>query len=262
MTPLRVAALAAALLLAACAAPAKGYRIAAPQAADPPVLRIYAPDDGARHPAVLIVPGCEAPLLSARAAFYERLAERLEAEGFAAAILAWPGSGSGDPSCRTMTAPATLARTIAGALGQLRATARVDPERLHLAGWAWGGRGVLEVVMAEQRLPGLVSAAAFYPPCPAARPWRSAVTLQLFLAEKDAVAPPAACRDWADLSDGPGPVVITRYVGVGHGFDIDEAGDPRFAPYRTGAPIAFDASTAWQSWLDLLKFLRLALPSG
>ncbi len=256
------AALGAALFLAACASPAGGPRLAAPLAADPQGLRIYAPDDGAAQPAVLLGPGCEAPLISARAALYVRVAERLKKEGFTAAILAWPGSGMGDPACRTAMAPAALGRTVAGALGQLRALASVDPARLHLAGWAWGGRGVLEVVMAPKRLPGLVSAIAFYPPCPEAKTWKSEVTLQLFLAEKDAVAPPAACRAWAERSDGPGPVVITRYVGVGHGFDADEAGDPRFAAYMTGAPIAFDASTAWQSWLDLLKFLRLALTSS
>ena len=84
------AALGAALLLAACASPAGGPRLAAPLDADPQVLRIHAPDDGAPHPAVLLVPGCEAPLISARAALYVRVAERLKKEGFTAAILAWP----------------------------------------------------------------------------------------------------------------------------------------------------------------------------
>jgi dienelactone hydrolase len=255
-------AAAGALLLAACATPAAGPQLAAPMANDPPPLRSYVPQDGKAHPGVLLVPGCGAPLLSARAALYERTAVKLRDAGFAVAIFAYPGSGMGDPACERVAEPAALAAMIAGALAQLRATPGVDPARLHLVGWSWGARGVLELVTAERRLPGLVSAVAFYPFCPPAKRWASAVTLQLYLAEKDTVSPPEACRAWADVSDGPGPVAITRYVGVGHGFDVAEAGDARFAAYRTGLTLTFDVSTAWQAWKDLIAFLGLKLPGA
>jgi len=193
---------------------------------------------------------------------YERTATKLRDAGFAVAIFAYPGSGMGDPACEREAEPAALAAMIGGALAQLRAMPGVDPARLHVVGWSWGARGVLELVAAERRPPGLVSAMAFYPFCPPAKRWASAVTLKLYLAEKDTASPPDACRAWADASDGPGPVVITRYVGVGHGFDVAEAADTRFAAYRTGLKLTFDASTAWQAWQDLVTFLGLKLPGA
>jgi dienelactone hydrolase len=56
--------------------------------------------------------------------------------------------------------------------------------------------------------------------------------------------------------------VITRYVGVGHGFDVPEAGDAAFASYATGTPLTYDASTAWQAWKDMVSFLKLDLKGG
>ncbi|BCW88864.1 hypothetical protein sos41_20080 [Alphaproteobacteria bacterium SO-S41] len=256
------AAIGLALPLAACATPARGPQLAAPAASDPPPLRTYIPADGKAHSAVLLVPGCTAPLISSRAALYERYATKLRDQGFAAAIVTYPGASMGDPACQRVSEPAVVAAHIRAALTQLRATPGVDPGRLHLVGWSWGGRGVLETIMAPKREAGLVSAAVFYPPCPTAARWASGVTLQLFLGEKDTVTPAAECRAWADRSEGPGPVVVTRYVGVGHGFDVAEAGDPRFAAWQTNLPLVFDASTDWQAWQDLLKFLRLNLPGA
>lgn len=256
------AATLAALLAGACATPvATGPKLAPPLAADPPILRTVLPDGANRHPAVLLVTACDAPLLSSRAALYLRYAETLRAEGFAAAILAWPGSGAGDPACNAAS-PAAIASNIRGALEQLRSLPQVDPGRTHIVGWGHGGRAVLEVVMAEKRLPGLVSAVAVYPDCPKPRAWNSEITLFLALAERDTATPPQACHDWAATSDGPGPVAITRYTGVAHGFDVHEAGDPAYAPWMTGTPLIFDASTAWQFRQDLLKFLRLNIDAG
>lgn len=258
---MRLAALALALVAGACAGP-RGPVLAVPAAADPQALTLYLPEAPGAHPGVVLVPACEAPLISTRAALFTRYAEKLKGEGFAVMVLSYPGGGRGDPSCQAEIAPKDLAARIAAALAQLRATPGVNPRRLHVAGWGWGARAVLEVVMAPSHPPGLVSAAAFYPFCPDAAAWRGPVTLQLFLAEHDRSAPPAACRAWADKSDGPGPVVVTRYVGVGHGFDANEVGEPRFAAYATGTPLVFDAPTAWQAGLDLVKFLRLKLPDA
>ncbi len=256
------AACAAALLTAACQTPqATISRLAAPLAADPPTLRTALPETPGLHPAVLIVPACDAPLVSSRAALYTRYAENLKAEGFAAGILAWPGSGAGDPSCNTI-APAKIASAILGAVKALQAQPGVDPRRLHLVGWGHGGRGVLEIVMADKRLTGLVSAIAVYPDCPKPEAWKTNVTLFLALGENDAVNPPADCRAWAEKSDGPAPIAITRYEDVGYGFDVAEAGDAAFAAYMTGTPLTFDASTEWQFGIDLLKFLRLKIDAG
>ncbi len=252
-----VAAALGALLVSACATPiATGPKLAAPMAGDPPIVRTVLPPDGAPRPGVLIVTGCDAPLLSSRAQMYPRYAEMLREEGFAVAILAWPGSGAGDPSCNA-AAPADIAANIRGAFGQLQSLPQVDPKRLHIVGWGHGGRAVLDAIMT-----GLVSAVAVYPDCPEPQPWNSEVTLFLALAEKDAAAPPKACQDWAAKSDGPGPVAITRYTGVAHGFDVHEAGDPAYASWLTGTPLTFDASTAWQFQQDLLKFLRLKIDAG
>lgn len=257
------AACAAALLAAACQTPGRtaGPVLAAPLAADPPTLRTALPAGEGLHPAVLIVPACDAPLASSRAALYTRYAEKLRDEGFAAGILAWPGSGSGDPACNAVK-PAVIASAILAAVKALQLQPGVDPRRLHLVGWGHGGAGVIEIIRADKRLPGLVSAVAVYPDCPAPETWKTEVTLFLALAERDTAAPPAACRAWAEKSEGPGPVAITRYTGVAHGFDVNEAAEPAFAAYRTGTPLTYDDPTAYQFWLDLLKFLRLKIDAG
>lgn len=236
--------------------------LAPPAAATPPFLRRFAAE-GTSRPAVLLVPGCETPLISSRAALFERHADRLRAEGFAAAIVDYPGAAKGEPDCVDIADAGAIAQAIDRAIDELSADRRFDLSRVHLIGWSHGATGVLALLQRPERRKGLVSAAVFYPPCPAAQPWKSAVTLFMLLGEKDTVTPPAPCRAWADKSDGPGPVVINRYVGVGHGFDVGEAADPAYAAYlRPHVPLTFDASTAHQAMKDLLSFLKLDLPPG
>lgn len=254
------AACAAALFVSACQTPAAtGPRLGAPMAADPPYFREVLPPPGeARRPGVLLVTACDAPLISSRAQLYVRYAEFLRDEGFAVAILSWPGSGAGDPACHQLD-PAAITVLIGGAITKLQVMPQVDSERLHLVGWGHGGHAVLDMIASDKRQRGLVSAVAVYPSCPAPAPWKSDVTLFLALAEFDTANPPADCRAWAEKSGGPGPIAITRYTGVAHGFDVDEAGDPAYDAWRTGTPLTFDASTAWQFRIDLLKFLRLKI---
>lgn len=260
LTPLL--ALGAALLTTACATAApEPPPLAAPSANDPPRLATYeAPGDGP-HPGVLLVPACEAPLFSSRAALYGRAAAKLNAEGYDVAVLSYPMAGLGLPACHN-TSPAQIALEIEAGLAALRAMPGVDPHRLHVVGWSWGGRGVLEQLLTRPRPAGLVSAAAFYPYCPEAKPWRSPVTLLMLLGDADTVAPSKACRDFADESDGPGPIVLKRYAGVGHGFDVDEAADPRFAAYGTGTPLHFDPGAGFYGWKELITFLKLDLPGA
>jgi dienelactone hydrolase len=256
------AACIAALLAAACQTPgASGPILAAPLAADPPTLRTALPATPGLHPAVLLVPACDAPLASSRAALYMRYAEQLQAEGFATGILAWPGSGAGDPSCNII-APARIASAILAGVTALQAQPGVDPKRLHLVGWGHGGRGVLDIVKADKRLSGLVSAVVVTPDCPKPEAWESEVTLFMALAEHDGANPPDACKAWANASNGPGPVAITKYTGVFHGFDVNEAADPAFTAWKTGTPLTYDEPTAYQFWLDLLKFLKLKIDAG
>lgn len=256
------AACAAALVAAACQTPsASGPVLSAPLPADPPGLRTAMPAGDGPFPAVLLVPACDAPLASSRAALYTRYAGELQAEGFAAVIVAWPGSGVGDPACNAID-PKRVAAAILDAVTAMRAQPQVDPKRLHLVGWGHGGRGVLDIVMADKRLAGLVSAVAITPDCPKPQTWKSEVTLFLALAEHDGANPPAECRKWAERSEGPGPVVITRYTGVFHGFDVNEAADPAFTAWMTGTPLTYDAPTAYQFRADLLKFLRLKIDAG
>ncbi len=258
MSHLRIVSLAAAAFLSACTtAPAQPWQLAAPMRETPPKLRTMIPDDGTKRPAVLLVPGCAAPLISSRAALFTRYASRLNEAGFAAAVLNYPGAEQGEPACEQTAPPALVASAIREGLAELAAHPGVNPARLHVVGWSWGGRGVLDALNDARPIPGLVSAAALYPNCPPPGAWASPLPLLMLVGEKDTIAPADACRAWADGSEGPGPVVIHRYVAVGHGFDADEAGDPAFAAYATGAPLNFDASTGYQAWLDLLKFLKL-----
>lgn len=258
----RLAVLALAALTSACASLPPVPNVSAPMAMAPPFLRTFIPAGGTPHPLVLLVPGCEAPLISSRAALFERYAIRLRDEGFAVGIVAYDGSDKGDPSCRDIATIGRMENAIQRAASQMQAMPGIDRTRLHLVGWSWGGRGVLEAVKAKVPVAGLISAVAFYPTCPEPELFRTRVTLLMLTGETDAVAPWARCRAWADKSDGPGPVVITRYVGVGHGFDVPEAADAAFAPYAVGTLLSFDASTAWQAWKDMVSFLKLDLDGG
>jgi dienelactone hydrolase len=261
---MKKAIVAALVLLAAtaCKTVAPPSALTPPSVAAPPFLRSFAVENE-RRPTVLIVPGCEAPLISSRAALFERHARRLSDEGFAAAIVSYPGADLGEPGCVSVASAETISRAINRALTELAHDPRFDPSRIHLVGWSQGATGVLAVMQQAKRQPGLVSAAVFYPPCPKPEIWQSAVTLFMLLGEKDVVTPPGGCRIWADKSEGPGPVVINRYVGVGHGFDVGEAADPAFAAFlREDVPMVFDASTAHQAMKDLLSFLRLDLPAA
>lgn len=246
-----------ALLLGACVSTPK--LVAPPREDAPERLQVFAPEGEGPFPVALILPGCEAPLLSSRAAFYERMAGVLTGAGFLAVIVSYPGAERGAPECREEAQLASVLAAIDESVATLRTRGDADTARLYGLGWSWGGRALLDLA-AREGAPVLRAALVFYPPCPEPKKWRSATTLFMFLGQTDAQAPAAACRAWAEAADGPAPVVITRYVGAGHGFDIAEAGDPAFADYQTSYALVFDGPTAYQAQIDLLKALTIAAP--
>lgn len=235
------------------------------------------PLDGAVAPAVLICHGADG--VDGRGAFH---AAALHEGGIATLeIDMWAARGTGRGAAGRPRSPLeTLADAFAG-LKFLRDQPEIDPARVGIMGFSWGGVVTLLSAVkayAEPHLggaPGFAAHAAFYPVCWAydAVPGLSLTGLTgapilIQTGEADAYDPPGADAALVARLAGRGeaPVRGVTYPGATHGFDRDlpaqTINDP-FAHAGKGGPVlmAFDAQAATAARAEAVGFFASAFSS-
>ncbi len=219
------------------------------------------PDGDGPFPVVVIAPGC----LGTRA--HHREWARFFAEDGVAAVIVdsfvprgYAETASRVPIC---DGEALWGFVRAGdlwvTLADLAWNARVDPERVVLAGWANGAWAVMDALSMdpEENPPPTLSevprsgtsavrgALLFYPYCgfgsaSSGRGWAKAVPALMLLAGEDEESSPAACAETvASLVEGGVPIEVHSYAGATHWFDHE--GDQEWVPHRFDADLREDA---------------------
>ena len=103
--------------------------------------RMLSPSGDAPHPAALLVPGCSGFAATNGVSPYDERAGELQAAGYLAVFVDYLGQFS---NCAHVS-HAQVGENILEAVTWTRAQAGVDPGRISVIGWSYGGGGVLRL---------------------------------------------------------------------------------------------------------------------
>jgi dienelactone hydrolase len=217
-------------------------------AAEP--YRMLSPLGAAPHPAVLLVPGCSGFAAVNGVNPYDERADELQAAGFVVVFVDYLGRFN---NCGHVS-HAQVGEDILEAVTWTRDQAGVDPGRISVIGWSYGGGGVLAALRAMPPGPPMFGKAAmYYPDCRGETPWSAAgVSALMLMGAIDDVARPALCE--AVVNGAPlNTLRSILYPDARHSFDVRSL--PERAEYPFGT-IGYNAEAAKASWATVLDFLR------
>lgn len=219
--------------------------------------RVFRPAGTGPYPAVALVSGCSGFAPVGARKFYERVGEKLSAEGHIVVFVDYVGRRGLQNCVRApMVTEADAAKDLVNAVTWLRSQPSVDKERISALGWSYGGGAVL-VALAEDKGAqlGLSRAIVYYPFCRAVRPWKVGTPVLMLLAGDDEVAPSSACRSAAGKSAAPNEVKIVTYHGALHAFDVAEIPE---ATRGIGGAMGHNPQAAAAAWEEVRRFLVAA----
>jgi dienelactone hydrolase len=224
-----------------------------PAANGRPEIPVYLarPRDDKRHPAVVLLHGCQG-----FDGLYAVAADRLAARGYVVAALDSLGPGNPNGACGgDVDGSIAEAADARATLAWVRTLPYVEPDRLALIGGSMGGYAVLDIIdpaVPGAALPaGLKAAITYYPDCEG-RSGNTLVPLAIFDGDADRITPAAPCAALAKAAQAAGKTLeITTFPGATHGFDIP-------GPQRTtfGEPIRFDPDATRVAAEKTLAFLQ------
>ena len=235
-------------------------------------LTLHAPPGRGPFPTVLLIPGCGG-IRGARGPnpIMDEYAQSAVQAGWAAAILDSYGPRGWDPDWarRRVCAGARLqglfrtADILAG-LDLLAKDPRVDHGHVRVAGWSHGGWALGDLVTLhgdadfQRTMAGVEAIRLTYPFCaPPARggrrDWTWSGGVDLVLAERDVVQPPAGCTPLIERAKAAGAKVsVTMVPGVTHAFD-ERVQTPESA-------FRFDPASTAQVHQQFIDWLRTPAP--
>lgn len=223
------------------------------------------PGGAGPYPAVIFLPGCDGVLTDIDRAYDASFASA----NYVVLSLDTHGSRHVGNTCghsEGVLTALTQAKDAIGANVYLRTLSYVDPNRIVVIGWSWGGTGAL--VASAKALPAAVgatdatfrAAAAFYPECDYLQQYASSPRLPvlILIGTADDIAPPDKCESGVQSAVSNGqPVAIKTYGGAEHGFDVRN-GPPIFVKALNGH-MAADPTAAAAAKTDLMSFLSDSL---
>ena len=233
-------------------------------------VTIVTPDNGAApYPTVIQFHGCA----GMREAFHENWAARANAAGYAVMLVdSNTARGIGyEESLKTVCEGKTLlgqerAGDVLAAIAIAQEDARLDTERLVLAGWSHGawtvmdfltmdmnGRRPANLTQEELIAPEIDGAVLFYPHCGRGalsqfRAWRQTPQTLAFIAGRDTIVDPEPCVTFFSAKKNAGdPVDLVIYPEADHIFDDATLRDEHPEYYDENA--ARDAARRYSAYL-------------
>ena len=212
--------------------------------------RIFQPDGPGPHPGAIFVSGCSGFTVSQE---YVRLAEELRGQGYVVVFADYLGRRKlkvCDGGAVTMS---DAGKDIVAAAAWLKSQPSIDPTRIAVIGWSYGGGAVL-TALAEHSQEQLIFSRAivYYAVCNKARPWKVKIPVLMLLGSEDRVTPATACQQVARESATKDMVKIVVYPGAYHSFDNSAL--PAKTSYRFGT-IGYNPQAAAAAREEIQIFL-------
>ena len=217
--------------------------------------RVLAPSGGTSRPAVLLVPGCSGFTALEGVNLYDERAAELQQAGYFVVFVDYLGPRH-LANCGHVS-HAEVGKDILDAAAWTKGQAGIDPGRISVVGWSYGGGGVLAALRAmPPGPPAFQSAVMYYPDCRRAVPWTTTdVSVLMFMGEADDVARPAFC-DPVVKGAPPSGFRAIRYPNAHHAFDQRSLPERARYPFGTLGYNAEAARDSWATALDLLNRRR------
>ncbi len=95
---------------------------------------------------------------------------------------------------------------------------------------------------------------AVYPDCDSREPWRSSTPVLVLLGEADDIALPQRCERIVSQLPGETDVLLHRYLGARHGFDLTEG--PERLDIGGGLTLGRNQEAGEAAWKEIFRFLE------
>ena len=211
-------------------------------------FRVLSTNGNNPQPMVLFVPGCSGFVANNGINIYDERAAELRAAGFRVIYVDYIGKRM-QSNCAHL-GQAEVSADILDAVKRVAGQNGVDPNRIFVIGWSYGGGGVLAALNAAPTDPPIAKAVLYYPVCRGAGPWSSMTSGLILLGAADDIASPALCNTVAKGAPAEKLKVII-YPNARHGFDMRGLPETQGA----GAP-AYNPEAAIASWAAVLECLK------
>ena len=209
-------------------------------------------------PAVVLAPGCGGFHDEYSPPVFDRYRKRLVDDGFAVIDVDFTKAHD-IPRCANnngfLISSEDYARDILAAVTDLAKASSIDPTRIHLIGWSFGGGASFSALaLAEHEFVKINSVVAFFPFCKGALAWKQPTPVLMFVGLADNIAPFAQCKDLVEDALDNKSMRVIEYPGALHSFDHFTVTTPITRP--NGTSFGYNEKAATQSWSELEAFLK------
>jgi dienelactone hydrolase len=146
-------------------------------------------------------------------------------------------------------------RDILNAVADLEKKAFVDPARIHLVGWSYGGGAALNALALADESPDvrIKSVVAFFPYCGSVRPWKQQVPVLVLRGDADDMAPFGKCTPAAQAALDNKSMRDVVYPGALHSFDQFTVPQPLKNSFGT---FGYNEAATKSAWKEIEIFLK------
>jgi dienelactone hydrolase len=219
-----------------------------PVTTDQTTFRVLSPTGSDPQPVVLLVPGCSGFVANNGINVYNERVAEMRAAGFRVVYVDYVGKRM-QSNCAHV-GQAEVSADILDAVKRVAGQNGVDPNRIFVIGWSYGGGGVLAALNAAPTDTPIAKVVLYYPVCRGAGPWQSTTLGLMLLGAADDIASPALYNTVAKAAPAEKLKVII-YPNARHGFDMRGLPETQVA-----GSLAYNPEAAIASWATVLEFLK------